>query len=49
MDRDSYLHEVGDEVATQVWLGLAADIVTLEQVGNAVETEAGNDPVAETL
>jgi len=42
------LQEVGDKVTLQVWRGLGADIVTLENVGNAVETAASNNPPAET-
>ena len=45
----AYLEEIGGEVAGQVGLGLGADVVALEQIGDAVEAEAGHDPVAETL
>lgn len=49
VDGTTDLQEIGDEVAAQVGLSAGADVVALEQIGEAVETAAGDRPPAETL
>ena len=44
-----YLEEIGDKVSAQMRLGAFADVVSLQKVGNAVETAAGDCPPAQTL
>lgn len=44
-----YLQEIRHEIPAQIRLAACAHVVSLQQIWDAVETEAGETPPAETL
>ena len=47
-NREPYLQEVGNKVATKIGLSPLPDVPPLQQAGNAVQTKAADSPPAKT-